>query len=144
MIRAACGLLVSLCCTAAWGQYPIYPAYAQAAAMGYQVGFSQPVYQQPPSGMASPYGYGGNGYGGYGIGGYGYGPYGMGGYGFGGYGFVRQGYYPPNPFGNMNWLPPNIPSPYYVTPRGPQYLEQVRRRDQTTYSELLLQHNMRP
>ncbi len=79
--------------------------------------------------------------GGYGLGGYGLGGYGFGGYGFGGYGFGAVGYYPLNTFGNMNWLPPNRPSPYYVTPSGGEYLEQVRRRDQATYSELMLLQN---
>jgi hypothetical protein len=128
MTRALLGLLLSLCCSTAWGQYPIYPAYPQPAA---RWAYSQyPSYYQ--SQFYPSYGYG---YRPYGYGGYGNGPYGYGGFGFG----VR-GYYPPNPFGNMNWLPPNPPSPYYVTPSGKQYLDQAQREDQATYSDLMLRH----
>jgi len=119
MTRACCGLLLSLCCTTAWGQYPIYPAFSQSPALSpYQQAFSQPFYQAQSYGV-SPL------------------------YGFGAYGFGARGYYPPNPYGNMNWLGPNWPSPYYVTPSGPAYLEQARRSDQATYSELMLRHYLR-
>jgi hypothetical protein len=43
-------------------------------------------------------------------------------------------------FGNLNWLPPNLPSPYYVTPSGRGYLQQAARRERATYTELKLQH----
>ena len=42
----------------------------------------------------------------------------------------------------MNWLPPNPPSPYYVTARPWQYLEQVRRSDQSRYAELMLRQGL--
>src|SRR4029453_16560992 len=44
------------------------------------------------------------------------------------------------PYGNLNWLPPNPPSPYYVTPSGKEYLQQARRREQATCNEIRLQH----
>jgi hypothetical protein len=55
-------------------------------------------------------------------------------YGFRGYGFGIGS------LGSMNWLPPNPPSPYYVTPSGREYLQQAARKDQATVSELKLQH----
>lgn len=60
----------------------------------------------------------------------GYSPYSYAGYGYGGYGFGGV------PYGGFNWLPPTLPSPYYVVPSGRQYLEQVRQREKTTYSQL--------
>src|SRR5437660_5917990 len=96
MTRAVFGFLLCLCCTTAWGQYPIYPAFPQ-----------------PPMiyGGLSPYGYS---------------PYGFGAI----------------PYGGVNLLPPNPPSPYYVTPSGREYLQQVARREKATYSELKLQHDV--
>jgi hypothetical protein len=144
MTRVCWTLLFSLCSATAVGQVPIYPALPQPPAVSaYQQAFGQSFYQPPYApGVPLPYGNAGYGYGvsGYGFGGYGLGGYGLGGYGLGGYGFGARGYYPPNPFGNLNWLPPNPPSPYYVTPSGDEYLEQVRRRDDTTYGELRLRH----
>jgi len=46
------------------------------------------------------------------------------------------------PFGGINLLPPNLPSPYYVTPSGREYLEQVRRRERATYTQLKLSHEL--
>jgi hypothetical protein len=115
MSRAWLGLLLVLCATPAWAQYPIYPGGAQAFIPPYA------------------YGYNGFGYGGIGYGGYG-------GFGAWPYGFAARGYYPPNPFGNMNWLPPILPSPYYSVPSGPQYLQQAAARDQATYTDLMLKH----
>jgi hypothetical protein len=112
MTRAFRGLLLTLCCTTAWGQYPIYPAYPQPPGLSVYPQYQSFYRPQFYSGI-SPYGYGS-------------------------YGFGARGYYPPNPFGNMNWLPPNPPSPYYVTPSGKQYLEQTRRRERAIYSELML------
>jgi hypothetical protein len=126
MKRVVAVLLLSLCCGTARGQYPIYPAMPQAMVWPAYGGYQPGIY----SGY-SPYGFGGYGYGGYGYGGYGYGGYGYGGYGFGGL-----------PYGGINWLPPTLPSPYYVVPSGRQYLEQVRRREQTTYSQLKLQKSL--
>ena len=95
-----------------------------------------------------PYGYGGFGSGGYGIGyGYGYGGYGFGapGFGYGGVGFWpsfgARGYYPPNPYGNLNWLPPILPSPYYSVPTDRQYVQQTIIRDQQTYGDLIREHS---
>ncbi|HEX4143580.1 MAG TPA: hypothetical protein VHY91_08610 [Pirellulales bacterium] len=161
MIRALLAMLLLLCSTTAWGQqYPIYPAYPQLP--------SPSFYPQYPAfyGGFSQYGYGGNGlggfgygglgyggvgygglgYGGFGYGGLGYGGFGYGGLGYGGlgYGFGARGYYPFGALGNLNWLPPNRPSPYYVTPTPGQYLEQVRRDEQATYADILLRHNPRP
>jgi hypothetical protein len=100
------GLFLSLCCTTAWGQYPIYPAYSQPPAP-----WAYSPYQQQFYPGLSPYGYR---------------PYGFGAI----------------PFGNINWLPPNPPSPYYVTPSGQEYLQQARRREQATYIELILQRSL--
>ena len=112
MIRACLGLLLTLCCSTAWGQYPIYPAYAQPPVMpGY------PPYQPYYGPQFSP-----------GISAYAYGPY----------GFGARGNLAASSFGNMNWLPPNPPSPYYVTPSGKQYLEQARLRERAIYRELML------
>ncbi|HEY2415368.1 MAG TPA: hypothetical protein VGI40_24200 [Pirellulaceae bacterium] len=116
MKRAVVVVLFSLCCRAACGQYPIYPAMPQA-----MVG---PAYGAYQPGIYSGYGYGG-------YGGYGYGSYGYGAYGFGSM-----------PYGGLNWLPPTLPSPYFVVPSGRQYLEQVRRREQTTYSQLKLLNSL--
>ena len=102
IIRVFLGLLLALCCTIAWGQYPIYPAYPQRLAMS--------VYPQYQPQFAP----------------------GFPAYGYGSYGFGARGYYPPNP-----------PSPYYVSPSGKEYLEQARRRDRTTYSELMLRHYLK-
>jgi hypothetical protein len=125
MIRALLGLLLGLCCTTAWGQVPIYPALPQPPAISaYQQAFPQSYYQPQFYPGFQPYDYG---------------PY-----GFGRYGFAARGVYPPNPFGNMNWLPPNPPSPYYVVPSGQQYLDQAQRRDWATYSGLMLRHNLQP
>ncbi len=133
MNRAFFGLLLSLCCTKAWGQYPIYPANPQPPAS-----WAYPQY--PSFSQMSSYPAFGYGYGTFGYGPFGYGPFGYGPFGYGSFGYGARGYYPPNPYGNMNWLPPNPPSPYYVTPSGKQYLEQAQRRDQATYSELMLRH----
>jgi hypothetical protein len=46
------------------------------------------------------------------------------------------------PFGGVNLLPPNPPSPYYVTPSGKEYLEQIRRKEAATYSQLKFQHHL--
>jgi hypothetical protein len=102
--RAFIGLLLSLCCATAWGQYPIYPAFPQPPA---QWAYSQYQPQIYPGFML-----------------YGYRPYGFGAI----------------PVGNMNWLPPNPPSPYYVTPLGREYLQQAARRERATYTDLKLQH----
>ena len=137
MIRAAgwgiCALLV-LCCAAARAQQFVYPAYPAPAPTGF------PAYSYGNLG----YGGGGSalGYGGVGYGVFGYAGLGYGGLGFGGWGFGARGYYPPNPYGNMNWLPPNPPSPYYVTPRPWQYLEQVRRADRSRYAEIMLRQGI--
>ncbi len=104
MIRIVTLLTLFFCCTAAWGQFPVYP------------GVPQPFYGPP---------------------GYGYG-----GYGYGGYHFGVRGYYPPSPYGNLNWLPPNPPSPYYVVPSAAEYRAQQQRLDQANYGELLLLHSM--
>jgi hypothetical protein len=163
MIRAMLGTLLCLCSTTAWAQDLIYPAYPQPPAPSF--------YPQSPAvyGGFSPYGFGGYGLGGYGVGGYGpagfgygglgygglgygglgygglgYGGLGYGGLGYGGFGFGARGYYPVNVLGNFNWLPPNRPSPYYVTPSPGQYLDQAMRRDQATYADILLQHNAQP
>ncbi len=112
MIRALLGLLLVLSCTAASGQYPIYPAYAlPPGTPGY------PPYQPFLGPQFYP-----------GISAYAYGPY----------GFGARGNLAASSFGNLNWLPPNAPSPYYVTPSGKQYLEQARRREQAIYRELML------
>jgi hypothetical protein len=132
MIRPLLVLLGSLCTTAAWGQVPIYPAYAQPPALS----------AYPPFyGAAAPYGFGGYGVGGYGFGGYGIGGVGLGGFGYPGLGFGAVGYGPLVGYGNLNWLPPNRPSPYYVVPSGREYLDQVQQRDRTTYAEMILRHN---
>lgn len=59
-------------------------------------------------------------------------------------GFSAYGYRPYGfgvvPVGNINWLPPTPPSPYYVIPSSREYLQQAARREQATYSELKLQH----
>jgi hypothetical protein len=47
------------------------------------------------------------------------------------------------PLGNFNFLPPPPPSPYYVVPRGREYLEQIRRNEAATYAQLQLQHDLR-
>jgi len=118
MKRAVLVLLLGLCCRAACGQYPIYPALPQP--------LTWPAYSVYQPGTYPGYSYSG-------ISPYGYGSYGYGGYGFGGYRFGAV------PYGGLNWLPPTLPSPYYVVPTGRQYLEQVRRKEQTTYSQLQLQ-----
>jgi hypothetical protein len=112
MRRALLTLALILCASTAWAQYPYY------------AGFAQPFYAQ----SFAPYGYGYGGYGGFGYG------------GFGPYGFGVRGYYPPNPFGNLNWLPPIPPSPYYVVPSDRQYLEQAMLRDRQTYGDLVREH----
>jgi len=162
MTRVLLGMLLVLCCTTAraQAQYPIYPAYPQPPAPSF--------YPQYPAvyGGFSPFGFGGYGQGGFGYGGLGYGGlgygglgysgfgygglgygglgYGLGGLGYGGFGFGARGYYPLNTLGNMNWLPPNRPSPYYVTPSPAQYREQARRDEQATYTGILLEHNAQP
>lgn len=125
-------------CTAASGQVPFDP------------GMAQPFYGSPYGAGFSPYGgvapmglgYGGYGMGGYGYGGLGYGGYGLGGYGYGRFGYGMRGYYPPNPFGNLNMLPPNPPSPYYVVPSAAEYRAQTQRLDQAKYGELIIQHSL--
>jgi hypothetical protein len=114
MKRVALMLLFSLICQAARGQYPIYPAMPQPMVWPAYGGYQTGIY-----GGYSPYGYGGYGYGGYG-------PYGLAGM----------------PYGGLNWLPPTRPSPYLVVPSGRQYLEQVRRRELTTYSQLKLLNSL--
>jgi len=148
-------VMATLSTSAARAQDLIYPAYPQPPAPSFY-GQSWPMV-----GGFSPYGYGGYGwggagygglgYGGLGYGGLGYGGFGYGGFGYGlgwgnglGYGWGGAGYYPLNTFGNLSWLPPNRPSPYYVTPTPAQYLETVRRREQAVYTELLLGQNPRP
>ena len=147
MIRTLLFTLIALCGTTASAQNLIYPAYPQPPAPSF--------YPQSPAvyGGFSPYGLGGYGYGGFGYPGYGLGGYGSGGFGlgygygglgFGGFGyggFGAVGYYPLNTLGNMNWLPPNRPSPYYVTPTPGQYLDSAARRDQATYVDILREHN---
>jgi hypothetical protein len=108
--------VLCLCCTSVWGQYPIYPAMPQP-----MVWPAYGSYQPGAYSAYSPCSYGNNGYGAYG-----YGPYGFGGL----------------PYGGLNWLPPTLPSPYFVVPSGRQYLEQVRRSEQTTYSQLKLQNSL--
>ena len=115
MTRALIGLLLTLCCATAWGQYPIYPAYSLPPGMSVYSPYTPYV----------PF----------------YGPQfnpGISGYGFGPYGFGARGNLAASSFGNMNWLPPNPPSPYYVTPSGKQYLEQSQRRERAIYRELML------
>ena len=152
MTRALLAVLLCLCGTAAWGQNLIYPAYPQPPAPSFYAQYP-PVY-----GGFSPYGFGGYGLAGYGVGGYGLGGFGYGGLGYGGlgygglgyglgyggFGFGARGYYPVNALGNFNWLPPNRPSPYYVTPSPGQYLDQAQRREQATYADILLEHNAQP
>ena len=104
MTRIFVGLMICLCCTTAWGQYPIYPAVAQPPAWSAYSQYQPQIYP-------------------------GFMPYGYGGYGFG-----------IGSFGSMNWLPPNPPSPYYVTPSGREYLQQAARRARATYTELKLLH----
>ncbi|HWA97058.1 MAG TPA: hypothetical protein VG713_01135 [Pirellulales bacterium] len=147
MTRIICFAAVCLAATCANAQQLVYPALPQPPARSaYPYAFPQ-AYAAPGwngqvpfagGGMPAlaaygPYGFGG--YGGYGLG------YGRFGYGFRRYGYGARGYYPPNPFGNMNWLPPNPPSPYYVAPSGREYMEQATRNDQARYAELLLLHN---
>ena len=173
MIRVLLSMLLFLCCTTASAQYPIYPAYPQLPSPsfypqsqafyggfspygfggyglgGYGVGgyglggFGYGALGYGGFGYGG-LGYGGLGYGGLGYGGLGYGGLGYGGLGYGGFGFGARGYYPINTLGNMNWLPPNRPSPYYVTPTPGQYLEQARRDDEATYTDILLRHNPQP
>jgi hypothetical protein len=106
--RAFLGLLLSLYCTTAWGQDPIYPAFPQPPAPWAYAAYL-PMYQPQIYPGFMPYGYQSYGFG---IG----------------------------SFGSMNWLPPNPPSPYYVTPSGREYLQQAARRERATYTELKLQH----
>jgi hypothetical protein len=121
MIRALFGLLLGLSPAAAWGQFPMNAPFPQAPNLAaYQQAYQQPFYASQGFPAAAPYGYGL--YGGYGA-----------------YGFAARGYYPPNPFGNMNWLPPTFSSPYYLTPSREKYLGLVRQKDQATYTELQLQ-----
>jgi len=104
MTRAFLCLMVCLCCTTAWGQYSIYPAFPQPPAPWAYSQYQPQIYA-------------------------GFMPYGYRGYGFG-----------IGSFGSMNWLPPNPPSPNYVTPSGREYLQQAARRERATYTELKLQH----
>lgn len=113
MTRAVLCWLLILYCTPAWGQSPIYPAFPQPPAPWAYSPYT-PMYRSPIVFPGFPF--------------YGYRPYGFG-YGFGA-----------SPWGNLNWLPPNPPSPYYVTPSGKDYLEQARRRELATYTQLKLQH----
>ncbi len=129
MIRTLLALSFFFCGATAFAQVPIYQALPQPPAVSAYPQAFPGAYSGAGYGGFAPYGYGGYGYRGYG---YGYAPY----------GFGARGYYPPNPYGNMNWLPPNPPSPYYVVPSGKEYLEQARRRDESTYTELLLFHNL--
>src|SRR5262245_17183486 len=46
------------------------------------------------------------------------------------------------PLGGINLLPPNLPSPYYVTPSGREYLEHVRRQEQATFTQLKLSREL--
>jgi hypothetical protein len=46
------------------------------------------------------------------------------------------------PYGGVNLLPPTPPSPYYVTPSGREYLQQVARTERATYSQLKLRHDL--
>jgi hypothetical protein len=90
-------------------------------------GAQYPIYPAMPQPMVWP------AYGAYQPGAYSrysYSPYGYGPYGFGG------------AYGGLNWLPPTLPSPYFVVPSGRQYLEQVRQREQTTYSQLKVLNSM--
>ena len=108
MTRALLGLLLSLCCTTAWGQYPTYPTFPQPPApWAYSVYL--PMCQPQIYSGFMPYAYQASG---------------------SGIGSV----------GNLNWLPPNPPSPYHVTPSGREYLQQAARRERATYTELKLQH----
>jgi len=107
MTRAWTFLLLSLCCTSlccttAWGQSPIYPAFSQPPALSAYAPYSS--FYQP----------------------YGYQPFGFGAI----------------PFGGINLLPLNLPSPYYVTPSGREYLEQVRRNEQAAYTQLKLSREL--
>ena len=108
MTRTFLGLLLCHCCTTAWGQYPIYPAFAQPPGPWAYSPYL-PMYQPQIYPGVMPYGYQAYGLG---IG----------------------------SFGNMNWIPPNPPSPYYVTLSGREYLQQAARRERATYTELKLQH----
>ncbi len=67
MIRVLLVLLLSLCGTTAWGQYPIYPAYAQPPALSFYSQYQPQFYPGVPA------------------------------YGYGRYGFGAGGYYLPNP-----------------------------------------------
>jgi hypothetical protein len=121
MNRAIIVSLFALSCRAASAQYPIYPALPQPLTWpaysvyqsGLYSGFTSPGYASPT---------------------FSYPAYSNGPYSFGPYGFAGV------PYAGLNWLPPTLPSPYYVVPSGRQYLEQARRREQTTYSELTLQN----
>jgi hypothetical protein len=111
MTRALLSLLLSLCCTSAWGPYPINPAFPQPpsrSAYSPYLPFYQPAMIYPG---LSPYGY------------------------------QPCGFWAA-PFGGVNLLPPNPPSPYYVTLSGREYLEHVARREKATYSQLKLQHDL--
>lgn len=52
MTRAVFGLLLCLCCTTAWGQYPIYPAFALPPTWSAYSQYQPPIYPG-----FSPYGY---------------------------------------------------------------------------------------
>jgi len=127
MIRAVALLGALFCSTTAWGQVPFEPGMAPPFYSPYGAGFS-------PYASFAPMGYG---YGGYGYGGIGYG-----GFGFGRFGYGMRGYYPPNPFGNLNMLPPNPPSPYYVVPSAAEYRAQTQGLDQAKYGELIIRHSL--
>ena len=109
MTRVRAFLFLSLCCTTAWAQYPIYPAFPQPPALAAYAPYSS-FYQSLYPGLSA----------------YGYQPFGFGAI----------------PYGGINLLPPNLPSPYYVTPSGREYLEQVRRNEQATYTQLRLSREL--
>ena len=111
-----------------------------------QIGFQPPpifTYGPPTVGI---YPYGGFAYARFGLG---YGPYGS---------FMPYGFrYPRTVWGYMpgmfsvggygvgyGMLPPNPPSPYYVAPAGPAYLQGVNQNDWLNYNELLIEPNFDP